>query len=171
MLNCNHLKRPPLSPYPKLRNLWTIPIIKGQELNRISAPCFYVVLCHLQSCSTQRVHTFPSYEMTFLYIFENVNSFAIPVWSTKVTELKFLIAKADLGDDMYILQISSRGWLLLYLLVSSFSFSTLHRLIKSKYSKFLLERFLSAYISELNKGLFHVEIFRQTGLFTNCDNR
>ena len=32
---------------------------------------------------------------------------------------------------------------------------------------FHLKRFLSAYISELKKCLFHVEIFRQTGLFKN----
>ena len=41
----------------------------------------------------------------------------------------------------------------------------------SYFAFFHLERFLSAYISELKKGLFHVEIFRQTGLFKNCDNR
>ena len=38
----------------------------------------------------------------------------------------------------------------------------------SYFAFFHLERFLSAYISDLNKGLFHVEIFRQTGLFKNC---
>ena len=30
-----------------------------------------------------------------------------------------------------------------------------------------LKKFFSAYISELKKGLFHVEIFRHTGLFKN----
>ena len=33
---------------------------------------------------------------------------------------------------------------------------------------FHLKRFFSVYISELKKGLFHVKIFRQTGLFKNC---
>ena len=34
-------------------------------------------------------------------------------------------------------------------------------------TQFHLKRFFSAYISELKKGLFHVKIFRQTGLFKN----
>ena len=38
-------------------------------------------------------------------------------------------------------------------------------------TQFHLKRFFSAYISELKKGLFHVEIFRHTGLFKNCDIR
>ena len=41
----------------------------------------------------------------------------------------------------------------------------------SREISFHLKRFLSAYISELRKCWFHVEIFRQTGLFKNCDNR
>ena len=41
-------------------------------------------------------------------------------------------------------------------------------LVSAGITEFHLERFLSAYISELNKGFFHVEIFRQTGLFKNC---
>ena len=41
--------------------------------------------------------------------------------------------------------------------------------IIERFCLFHLKRFFSAYISEVNKeSLFHVKIFRRTGLFKNC---